>query len=89
MTSLNRKDLSILEVPFDGIIDSNVRSAITKEFVKYIVYERGIIPIYYDHLKQLTQVNNWSIHQLLGWIFIFKSTYKINTFNDFLCKVTE
>lgn len=40
-----------LDVEFEGVVPTDVRSEIVKELVKYILYERGQIPMYYDQVK--------------------------------------
>lgn len=40
-----------LDVEFEGVVPTDVRSEIVKELVKYILYERGQIPMYYDQIK--------------------------------------
>ena len=40
-----------LDVEFEGVVPTDVRSEIVKELIKYILYERGQIPMYYDQIK--------------------------------------
>jgi hypothetical protein len=41
-----------LDVIYDGYIGSEIRAEILKELVKYILYQRGQIPMYFDQIKE-------------------------------------
>lgn len=45
-------NVSSLEIEFDGVIPSHIRSEIVKEFIKYILYERSQIPMCFDQIKE-------------------------------------
>jgi Mad1 and Cdc20-bound-Mad2 binding len=42
-----------VDVTYDGYLGSEIRGELLKEFVKYILYQRSQIPMYFDQIKEL------------------------------------
>ena len=45
-----------LDVSFDGVIQTSIRSALVIEYIKYIIYQRQQIPLPFDQIKGDTEI---------------------------------
>ena len=56
------------DVHFHGVLQTDVRAELIKELVKYILYQRNQIPMYFDQLKDGYKHQTAARHAVSYWV---------------------
>lgn len=67
-------------VTYDGYLESEIRGELLKEFVKYILYQRSQIPMYFDQIKELLHRQSGAVEHTVSYIEVFCLGCRVDTF---------
>jgi len=59
-----------LEVELAGVLPTAVRAELVKELVKYILYQRNQIPMYFDHLTNSLACQSKASEKQVNMFFV-------------------
>jgi len=60
-----------LELEVAGAIPTSVRAELVKELVKFILYQRNQIPMYFDHLSDLLARESQPLDTSVIYLYLF------------------